>query len=109
MNGNTDALRPLQEKWCLYCDKAGHQTHECWSTQAINTPEQRELARLCECAAIAAQAEPQVPLPEFECAHQYATKRRLAVTREWIRGWDDCTDYIEGLLKARGIGKQEGK
>lgn len=49
------------------------------------------------------------PLPEFECANQYAAKRGLAFSREWVRGWDACTDYIEELLRSHGIGKQEGK
>lgn len=48
----------------------------------------------------AQEAQEAVKRPEFECASQYATKRGLAVTREWVRGWDACTDYVEEVLAA---------
>lgn len=58
MSTNTEALPPLPEKWCLFCDKAGHQSHECWSTYGDNTPRSNELLRL---AALAQRQ--QVPHP----------------------------------------------
>lgn len=50
---------PPGERWCLWCDKAGHQTHECWSTHGVNTPEARELWRLS-----AASVKAPAPAPE---------------------------------------------
>ena len=47
------------EKWCLHCDKDDHRTTECWSTYGLNTPQDRELARLCMGAQPA--AEPVAP------------------------------------------------
>ena len=41
------------EKWCLVCDCAGHSTDECHSTHGLNTPRDREIARL------SAKAQPQ--------------------------------------------------
>jgi hypothetical protein len=48
------------ERYCLGCRKPGHFTNECWSTQALNTPEARELMRLCR----AANAAPTPPAPQ---------------------------------------------
>lgn len=35
-----------REAWCLWCDKPGHLTTECWSTHGLNTPAALELRRL---------------------------------------------------------------
>jgi hypothetical protein len=37
-------------------------------------------------------------LTGLECANQFAAKRGMAVTREWVRGWDACTDYVRAAL-----------
>jgi len=42
-------------KFCLFCNKEGHLTNECWSTHAINTPAQKELARLAYLASPSSQ------------------------------------------------------
>ncbi len=47
------------EKWCLFCDKDTHRTDECWSTQGLNTPPDRELMRLARAAT-----PPQAPAPD---------------------------------------------
>lgn len=44
--GGQPSTFTMGERYCLWCDKDGHQTHECRSTHAINTPAARELARL---------------------------------------------------------------
>lgn len=33
-------------KYCLHCEKTGHQTTECWSTHGLNTARDLELYRL---------------------------------------------------------------
>lgn len=35
------------EKYCLWCQKLGHFSTECWSTAGLNTPSSREIHRLC--------------------------------------------------------------
>ncbi len=34
----------------------------------------------------------------LECASQFAANRGMAVTRDWIRGWDACIDYVGAVL-----------
>jgi len=52
-------------KFCLFCNKEGHLTNECWSTHAINTPAQKELARLAYLASPSPQpAEKAEPVGE---------------------------------------------
>lgn len=77
----------------LECDECGAKVsaqllpiHKC----AAQPPERAALQEAQEVAK----------RPAFECASQYATKRGLAVTREWVRGWDACTDYVEEVLAA---------
>jgi hypothetical protein len=43
-------------RYCLFCEKEGHRTSDCWSTHALNTPAQRELARLADRASAADRA-----------------------------------------------------
>lgn len=38
-------------KYCLLCEKIGHQTTECWSTHGLNTDRALELKRLCDAAS----------------------------------------------------------
>lgn len=46
--------------YCLHCQKEGHRTTDCWSTHAVNSPLDRELARLIA-AAQAVRVEQAVP------------------------------------------------
>lgn len=41
---------PNLEAYCLWCEKRGHFSRECWSTHGLNTPAAKELGRLCDIA-----------------------------------------------------------
>jgi len=65
------------EKWCLVCDCAGHSTDECHSTHGLNTPRDREIARL------SAKAQPQ-PEPVGYCP-AYELERLASGHNAYIR------------------------
>ena len=65
------------EKWCLVCDCAGHSTDECHSTHGLNTPRDREIARL------SAKAQPQ-PEPVGYCP-AYELERLASGHNTYIR------------------------
>lgn len=53
------------------------------------------------CAEAAAAKQPGVPLrPEVYfpgTASMYASRHKLAVTEDWMRGWNACLDAIDRL------------
>lgn len=51
------------ERYCLFCNKDGHLTHECLSTHGLNTPAARELARLA--GAFDARTERETAMEEL--------------------------------------------
>jgi hypothetical protein len=74
-----------EERWCLGCNKAGHRSDECWSTQGLNTPQDRELMRLCHIAVSARAAD--APSESSELL----TMAQVDAIRETIKpgdGWD---------------------
>ena len=56
------------ETYCLFCEKVGHRTNECWSTHGINTPRSRELFRLSRAAGAPAKTAKAAPFTEQQVA-----------------------------------------
>lgn len=58
----------------------------------------RRFKEACLEAGAAKQAVPQRPDVVFPgTASMYASRHRLAVTEEWMRGWNACLDAIDRL------------
>jgi len=53
-----EAVHEPDAKWCLVCNCEGHTTDECHSTHGLNTPRDREVARLSAKAQPQPEAQP---------------------------------------------------
>jgi hypothetical protein len=91
------------ERYCLVCEKSGHLTTECQSTHGLNTPEDRELHRICALAASvaspAAPASPVVPGELVACPDDL--RDELTCMLEGLQQWSMLTKNTHAEMLRR--------